>query len=145
VRSKEGRDDDRGMTARVCTPPMIIDRVTPNVSTTADALGESILPSPRSSATTPEPEMMLFGRRCGSTVTGTSESLPQVTRHRNVSRNLFGVPSPTSAQYARDKLRELLKKDSERWNFDFESEKPLPGRWVIPLQFLLHFLSMQLV
>lgn len=128
VPDSEGRDTQRGMTARVLTSPMIIDRVTPTVST-ADAHGDSSLPSGGSS-NSQEPEMLLCGRRCttSNTSTTTQDSLQQVTRIRNVARNLFGVPPPTTAQYARDKLREIRKKDAQRWNFDFEKEKPLPGR-----------------
>ncbi|CAN9506644.1 unnamed protein product [Ophioblennius macclurei] len=48
----------------------------------------------------------------------------------SVRRNLFGPVDHD--QLRRDlklQLREMMEQDSRRWNFDFESETPLPGRF----------------
>jgi len=114
------------MSARVCSPPTLLDRVTPNVSTPEDLGDCPTLPTPRLNHPA-EPEMDFFGRRFGAETTSqTTEAT--LSRRRTVSRNLFGSPTPASIQYAREKLKEIVRKESERWNFDFEAEKPLPGR-----------------
>ena len=133
------------MSARVCTPPVLIsagsgmefgrgsDRL---ITSLPDSRGSSCLPDP---ALTPERSRSYnenFG--CGLGLRGSvetrqsslSDPILNVSRHRgaSVSRNLFGSPHPQSAQYARDKVKELRAQDSNRWNFDFVNMRPLPGR-----------------
>ncbi|XP_044002572.1 cyclin-dependent kinase inhibitor 1-like isoform X2 [Aphidius gifuensis] len=62
-------------------------------------------------------------------------------KHRNVRRKLFVDDEESSsgnnqrgaidneANYFVENAKENLEKAKERWNFDFEKEEPLPGRY----------------
>lgn len=53
-----------------------------------------------------------------------------IRRKESVCRCLFGpVNHEQVRQELKLKLKEIVEQDSRRWNFDFQSETPLPGRY----------------
>ena len=63
----------------------------------------------------------------GTMMMGPTTELILSTRIRSVPRCLFGPPDPHTAQFAREKVRQLREHDKQRYNFDFDAEKPLEG------------------
>ncbi|CAL8120359.1 unnamed protein product [Orchesella dallaii] len=57
---------------------------------------------------------------------GTTEHILSM-KIRTVPRCLFGPPDPRTAQFAREKVKEIYEHDKNRYNFDFDAEKPLEG------------------
>lgn len=86
------------------------------------------LPTSSSTQSSSSPQNpMMFGSSSSSSSSGGTE-FTLTLRSKNVARSLFGSPDPRSGQYARDKVREIKERDKQRWNFDFDNEKPLEGR-----------------
>ncbi|XP_028258045.1 cyclin dependent kinase inhibitor 1Ca [Parambassis ranga] len=53
-----------------------------------------------------------------------------IKRRVPVCRRLFGpVDHDQLRRDLKEKLREITEEDSRRWNFNFQSETPLPGRF----------------
>lgn len=102
------------MSARVCSPPM------------------TDLSSLPSSANIPTGHHHAYYPAMSTSSSCSSSSEVLLPKRRNVSRNLFGSPDPRSAEYARNKVKEIQKTDKQKWNFDFDRGVPLTGRfqWV---------------
>ncbi|KAM9861143.1 uncharacterized protein ACBR49_003857 [Aulostomus maculatus] len=55
---------------------------------------------------------------------------PVTRRRESVCRSLFGpVDHDQLRRDFKQKLREIAQQDSSRWNFNFQTETPLPGRF----------------
>ncbi|CAG7725301.1 unnamed protein product [Allacma fusca] len=116
------------MSARVCSPPMDLSRNSDIIPScpSSSSMGTNSLPT---SATMPPTHSAFYPNSMSSSSTSSASTVVELTAKRNVSRNLFGSPDPRSAQFARDKIKEIKKADTKRWNFDFDKELPLDGRY----------------
>ncbi|XP_019955009.2 cyclin dependent kinase inhibitor 1Ca [Paralichthys olivaceus] len=56
--------------------------------------------------------------------------MTSIKRRESVCRSLFGpVDHEQLRRDLKHKLREMSEQDSRRWNFNFQAETPLPGRF----------------
>ncbi|XP_053291692.1 cyclin-dependent kinase inhibitor 1Ca [Pleuronectes platessa] len=56
--------------------------------------------------------------------------MTSISRRESVCRSLFGpVDQEQLRRDLRQRLREMSEQDSRRWNFNFQAETPLPGRF----------------
>lgn len=65
-----------------------------------------------------------------SSMMGPTTELVLSTHIRSVSRCLFGSPDPTSRAFAQERVKEIRQNDKTKYNFDFDAEIPLDGRYV---------------